>query len=466
MTSRRFFTQVLPFYLVFTLMTSGCRKLLEAPTPEDAISSAQVFANDADAQNALAGMYIQIMNNSRSLLNGGLSLYGGLSSDELSYTGFDPRIVEFELNSLDAGNTFCTNLYTGGYNMIFTANSLIAGLAGATGMSPGVRSEMRGEAEFVRALVYFYLVNLYSGVPLVTTTDFATSAVQPRASVEAVYAQIVADLQDAEARLSVSYISNPVAGVPDARVRPNQAAATALLARVWLYQGLWKQAELAADSVLANTLYALKADPDSVFLVGSPETIWQLQPVYGNLATAEGNLFIPSGTPALVYPLTTALMESWEPGDLRREVWTDSVVIDGATMYFPYKYKLASNDPPNTEYNIVLRLAEVFLIRAEARAQQGNIAGATADLNIVRQRAGLPASDAADPGALLAAIARERRVELFAEWGHRWLDLKRTGQAGAVLSLEKQGFLGTDVLYPIPAQELTANPSLTQNAGY
>ena len=108
----------------------------------------------------------------------------------------------------------------------------------------------------------------------------------------------------------------------------------------------------------------------------------------------------------------------------------------------------------------------MYLIRAEARAEQGNTAGAAADLNIVRQRAGLPPTTATDPAVLLAAILHERQIEFFAEWGHRWLDLKRTGAVTSVLSAEKSHWDVTDALYPIPANELTENPKLVQNPGY
>jgi hypothetical protein len=84
----------------------------------------------------------------------------------------------------------------------------------------------------------------------------------------------------------------------------------------------------------------------------------------------------------------------------------------------------------------------------------------------VRARAGLAPTTAGDVGSLLAAILHERQVELVAEWGHRWLDLKRMGMANAVLGGEKPGWVGTDTLYPIPAAELTANPRLVQNPGY
>jgi hypothetical protein len=106
------------------------------------------------------------------------------------------------------------------------------------------------------------------------------------------------------------------------------------------------------------------------------------------------------------------------------------------------------------------------LIRAEARARQHNLAGAKPDINMIRSRAGLGINNSPDEASLLLAIEQERRIELFAEWGHRWLDLKRTGRASAVLGLVKPGWSAEDMLFPIPQSELDKNPFLVQNPGY
>ncbi len=456
----------MPIYLVvvLALLCSDCRKLLNVPSQQDQLTAATVFSSDANAEAAMTGIDIQVMTPSRTLLNGGMSLYGGLSSDELANTTPNSFIDPFRTNELTAGNIFCSSLYNTAYNIIFMANSLIAGLNGSTGVSPAVKAELRGEAEVVRALEYFYLVNLYGGVPLVTSVNFSATAGLPRDSVAGVYALIESDLKDAQQVLSTSYLSS--AAFPGARTRPNRLAAMALLARVWLYRGQWALAEQEADTVIGSGMYQLEPGLDSVFISSSREAIWQLQPVNSTLTTAEAAAFVarPGSRPA--YELTGEWLGVVEPGDLRRVYWTDSVVVGPTHYYYPYKYKLTGLSPVDTEYNMVIRLAEVLLIRAEARAQRGNIAGAQADLDTVRARAGLPATTAGDGPSLLTAIWHERQVELVAEWGHRWLDLKRTGMADAVLGSEKPGWVGTDTLYPIPAGELTANPKLVQNPGY
>jgi hypothetical protein len=162
-------------------------------------------------------------------------------------------------------------------------------------------------------------------------------------------------------------------------------------------------------------------------------------------------------------------MGSIEPGDERKTNWINSLVIGSTTYYYPFKYKIKSvaAGAPKTEYSVVLRLAEQYLIRAEARANLNNLTGAQSDLNKIRNRAGLPNTIANDVAAILAAVQKERQIELLAEWGHRWFDLKRTGRIDNVLgAIKGSNWQPTDALYPIPQGELLSNSSLTQNPGY
>jgi len=112
-------------------------------------------------------------------------------------------------------------------------------------------------------------------------------------------------------------------------------------------------------------------------------------------------------------------------------------------------------------------LAEQYLIRAEARAEKNNLNGAIDDLNMIRERAGLsPLLPSSDQSQVLAAVAQERRIELFAEWGHRWLDIKRTKTADQILGPIKSLWKSTAQLYPIPTLEIQTDPNLKQNPGY
>ncbi|HEY8387562.1 MAG TPA: RagB/SusD family nutrient uptake outer membrane protein, partial [Parasegetibacter sp.] len=138
---------------------------------------------------------------------------------------------------------------------------------------------------------------------------------------------------------------------------------------------------------------------------------------------------------------------------------------------YPYcsKYE-GSSSGPVTDYSTILRLSEQFLIRAEARAKQGKLSGlnsAETDMNIIRNRAGLGDISFASEAEFMSALQRERLSELFCEWGHRWLDLKRWGRADAVLApIKGPGWQPTDVLYPIPEYQRLNSPEVSQNPGY
>jgi hypothetical protein len=155
---------------------------------------------------------------------------------------------------------------------------------------------------------------------------------------------------------------------------------------------------------------------------------------------------------------------------MRRAIWVGSYTEDADTWYFPYKYKIRDGSDPLEEYAMVLRLGEQILIRAEARARQDNLAGAISDINMIRERAQLPLIIETDPtmdlANVLLAIEKERRSELFCEWGDRWFDLKRNDRLSAVLGPIKTGWALTDAFYPIPQTEILVNRNLDQNPGY
>ena len=460
---RKYLSGVAVLVAMFSLLPA-CRKLTQTPPAADLLTVSKVFSNDASAQEAMSAYYINMLFTTKSMMNAGVSLLAGLSSDELDCQ-IKPYPAEdsFRLNMLNDNSVISNNLFTGAYALIYQLNSMLAGMASSTGMSAPVKSELKGEAEFNRAILYFYLVNLYGPVQLALGTNFQDNENLPRAADTAIYARLVSDLEDAQRLLPADYIDAP--GFAGNRTRPNQAAATALLARVRLYRGEWALADSAATAVINNQRYLLETSLDSVFLSTSREAIWQLQSVHGPVATADAFVYlVPAGRPAFV--LTSNLLGAFEAGDMRRQHWTKGSVYGGVTYTYPYKYK-SLNGGVTPEYEMVLRLAEQYLIRAEAEAQEGNIMNAIDDLNVIRARAGLPnISGPTTTAAVMAAVGQERRIELATEWGHRWLDLKRWGSAESVLSAEKPWWNPTDVLYPIPAAQLQATPGMLQNPGY
>ena len=165
--------------------------------------------------------------------------------------------------------------------------------------------------------------------------------------------------------------------------------------------------------------------------MNSTEAIWQLytpQPTSDNTNDAQN--FILQGAPSTgtfhSSTISPQLLNSFETGDLRRANWIDSV--PGTTYYYPHKYQ-AYNTSTLTEYTMVLRLAEQYLIRSEAEAQQNDLTDAVSDVNVIRARAGLAplVVGVNTNNNLILSVLHERQVELFTEWGNRWFDLIRTG---------------------------------------
>jgi hypothetical protein len=275
-----------------------------------------------------------------------------------------------------------------------------------------------------------------------------------------VYDNILADLLEAKSLLGDEYMESE-------RVRPNSLVVSALLGRVYLYLGDWANAELESSRVLNSSLFTLDTDINNVFLKDSPSTIWQFKPLNEGDNTLDGSIHILTSGPPTIAALNADLVGDMEDGDLRRTNWVGEVSDGTQTWYFPFKYKEQFNTGTSLEYSKVFRLAEQYLIRAEARAMTGNISGAQQDLNRVRNRAGLESTTASTSEQLRDAIISERRFELFTEFGHRWFDLRRTGTAEEVLAPIKSGWRNTDLLLPIPESELLANPNLNpQNPGY
>jgi hypothetical protein len=450
--------------LVFVLLmitSVSCEQFVKIDPPKTQLINTVVFENDATATAALVGIYSKIMGSTASTFGSGrITLVGGLSADELTDFSNDPDQVAVNKNSLQASNNSVTTLWNFAYQNIYTTNSVLEGLTNSTGVTPLVSQQLQGEAKFLRAFFHFYLTNLFGDVPYIKTTDYSTNAVVGRTPQAEVYQQIITDLLDAQSLLTDAYATAD-------RVRPNKSTATALLARAYLYTQDWANAELQAATIINSGTYTLVINPANVFLKNSSEAIWQLLPIISGDNTIEGLTFIPTtgSTPSNV-GVTDSLRNAFEALDSRKTSWIGSTTVAGVTYYFPYKYKVKAA-AAITEYYMVFRLAEQYLIRAEAAAQQNDIAQAVSDLNVIRSRAGLSAlSSSITQAQCLAAVAKERRIELCAEWGHRWFDIKRTGRADAVLGPIKSAWKSTAALFPIPQTQLANDQTMTQNPGY
>jgi hypothetical protein len=465
--------------LILIISNSSCKKLVEVSAPVSSTNADNVYSSDATAIAVLNGIYIKLSQGGLFTGKTGISFYTGLSADELTlYSGASDIIQNSYYKNKLAVNTAGYEYWNSIYNYIFKCNAAIEGLSNSIALTPAVKQQLLGEAKFMRAFFYFYLVNLYGGVPLTLTTDFEVNRLLYRASKNQVYQQIISDLKEAQNLLSQNYLDGTLLSVSTERVRPTKWATTSLLARVYLYTGDWGNAETHATVIINNTAMHDTVALNNVFLKNSKETIWQLQPVIAGWNTEDAFLFIiPStGFSSSANPIyiSNFLLNSFEVGDNRKTSWTgkyiDTIPNPDVEYYYPYKYKSATQNAAVTEYPMLLRLGEQYLIRAEARAQQGNVGGSKTDLNIIRIRARLTNTTAATQSALLTAILQERQVELFTELGHRWLDLKRSNTVDAVMSIVTPLKGGTWSpnwqWYPVSGNDIERNPNLTQSVGY
>jgi hypothetical protein len=471
------------------VLNSGCKSFIDIDPPITSVNAGNVFKNDATAIGVLTGIYTNMSNDNINKLSGvsAMTVYAGLSADELKIysTSVSQEILGYYQNNLRS-NTIGTSFYLKSYQFIFAMNSTIEGLTGANMLTSTVKLQLLGEAYFIRAFCYFNMVNLFGSIPLVTSADYNLNSTLPKAGSTEIYQQIKSDLLNAQSLLSDDFLNGTLKNSAAERVRPTKAAATALLAKVYLYLKDWTNAVTEATKIISDKMrFDVTIPLADVFIKNSKETIWALQSVGvdNDANTGEGKLFIlTSSGPDFSRPyyINDPLLDAFEKGDQRYAKWTDSVTVQDIVYHYPFKYKAPEKIAPSTEYTIIFRVAEQYLIRAEALIEQGNISAGIFDLNVIRSRA----TDTTMPIAnqlkqlsttlskenAIKAVLHERQVELFTEWGNRWLDLKRTNTVDAVMKVItpiKGGNWDSNwSLYPIPQHEIDANPNLKQNLGY
>jgi tetratricopeptide (TPR) repeat protein len=475
--------------LLSLISLGGCRKYLEAPLPNNEVTTADAFTTDNSSSAALNSVYNTCYN--QGLFDGTPSVgyLTGLYGDELTeLSSLQPSTLALYQDDVSSSIGGVTGLWTDFYAQLYTINTAIANLPAQSTVAVPHKNQWLGEAYFLRGLMYFYITNLYGTAPLVLGTNYATNNTLARSPQSDVYAQIVSDLKQADTLLSDSYLNASGATTSD-RGRPNRMAAAALLAKTYLYTGDWEDAEIQADSVLADAADYQLVNPLQTFVIGSHEVIWGIEPDLDNAPPyVEADVaayFIPANTipsrAGISVDLSDSLVGAFEPGDLRMTDWVgvDSVASGGSgpasKYYYAHKYKALGTYTSAQEYITMFRLGEVYLIRAEARAQQGNYTGAgsaASDLNVVRARATLSPTTAATQADMLAAIAHERRVELFCENGNRFFDLRRTGaltplmETLAPLKGGTWSSSGLQQWWPIPLTDVQNDPKLTQTPGF
>ncbi len=453
---------------VLFAFASGCDSMLNVqPTEEVADENAIVDA--VSARSALAGAYDALQED--YYYAEPIITVNELSSDNAIHSGTFTSYVEADDNRLTAHNDHAQHYWEDVYMGIGRANNLIAKVPLVAGLSAAEKNQIVGEALFLRALHYHNLVKHYAGVPLRLTpvTDINEASNATRASVAEVYTQILADLAQAEGLMT---------SVDDTR-SGSLGGVRALRARVLLYRaspgptgsnasGTWAEVEAAAASVIGMTSsYGLAAGYSDLFGPtggNTSEDIFRVR-FTDQDANSIGYYFRMKSIGGR-YELapTASIRNAYEAGD-ERGTWSVKPAPDqDDPRFYISKFPTVAG----TEHPHVIRLAEIYLIRAEARAMQGNFAGAVDDYNLLRVRAGLAShvlgvDVLATEADVMAAVRRERRVELAFE-GDRWPDLVRSNLAVSVMGLDDRPF---QVLYPIPQSERdVTTPPLEQNPGY
>jgi hypothetical protein len=385
------------------------------------------------------------------------TMYPGMSADDVQYNTASSDYDGFETDVVSINNVINGNAWYYAYNYLRNINYAITGLTASTSLTPSVKNQLLGEAKFLRAFVFFELVNFYGDVPMPLDNNDLQNAFLPRTAAKDVWTQIFTDLKDAQSLLPEAYVGTY-------RARINKWAATTLLARAYLYNKDYPNAETEAGKVIDSKVYTI-VSPASAFINTSNEIIWQITNTTGISTYGFNYNSIANSLP--IYSLYDTLYKSFETGDLRKTNWTSDTTAGGVTYHRVTKYKTRTGTTGN-EYNVALRFAELYLIRGEARAQQDKQDLAKSDIDVIRTRAGLtglPVGLSKD--AMLLAIEQERKVELFGEWGHRWFDLKRTNRAATVIGGQKKStWKNTAILYPVPDAQRLINTSLSQNDGY
>lgn len=445
------------FILIIIFASSACDVL--DVKPYDGTEADVTFKNKSDIEKGILGSYAPFQY--LSYYGRGFMIFSDLSADNLENpidgTASDYR--EIDNNNILPENGGASGIWGSAYEAINNANNVIAQVPNMTDMSDVEKEVALGELYFIRALNHFNLMVYFGDVPLKTKPTITTADINPaRESREVVYQQIVEDLEFAADKLPES----------SSKVRASKYAAIALLARVHLYMEAYDEAIIRATEVIEDGGYTLLDDYDEIFTDGSAETIFEIDfTVLARNRIAEYNFPKSLNGRREVAP-TTDILGAYESGDERYEasIALDSTNFDPETLEGVLPYAIKYPDlATGAENVIVLRLADMYLIRAEANARLGqNLSAVQDDINEIRSRAELGDTDADTYPELLTAIEQERWVE-FAFEGHRWFDLVRTERAIAVLPNV------TDInqtLFPIPSSEIltNTNPDMKQNPGY
>lgn len=470
-------------FIALGLGASSCESMLDrqplSQIIDESADTSSVFTA-ADAESAIANAYSGMKTNQAELFMLDYYVNGDAQSDNC-YAGADnPDNFQIEDYKISSTNRNVSRDWAYYYGLIGNCNAVIEKTPGAADLSPTRRDEIIGEASFLRGYFYFGMVQLWGGVPIVTkpvpeiTSDnFAEvySILYPDSKTEEeVYAQIISDL-------TIAVNQAPVAYGPT-KMRGTKAAAHAVLAKVYATKkpADWNLVNTHCDAVIASGFSLLPSFEhlwDNMH-ENSAEAIYEIDCTDWSTGGNWGSsMFVGTDWKKFNTPTQDLVAAFDSENDVIRKAssikfqkvtsWTD---VFWDINNFPFCNKMRNTT--GSQNNILLRLADIYLLKAEALTELGQLdasTGAQHYLNLVRARVNLPATTATTADALRTAILKERRLELAFE-GHRWYDLKRTGKAIETMTALGYTINENKLLFPIPQGERDKNVNLKQNPGY
>ncbi|MBS1535158.1 MAG: RagB/SusD family nutrient uptake outer membrane protein [Bacteroidetes bacterium] len=467
--------------------TISCDRDLDVE-PKDNISEIDFLNNKENATALVNGVYNAMLDwKMYSFSWIGMTSMTSDDADKGSTPG-DTGTDKHKLDALnfDSSMVSLREVWDAHYEGIYRANSALYYLEQLT-IEQNLKKRLIGEVKFLRALWYFDLVRCFGGVPVVVQkidlndTALVNQLVNHRKSKEETYAQIEADLLSA-----IELLPNASQYAAEDKGRASKGAAQGLLAKVYLYQEKWQQSYDMANQVSGYSLLTNYADVWRESSENGPESLFEVQATLGKGVQGYTDVQSPRGTPDLGWGFNTPtvkLVNSYEPGDVRKNATIMFVTATPFTLWDGYQGSPSWNNPrynykayqsslveswngnkSETAKNIrILKYSDLLLIKAEAGYHIGNSGDALSIINLIRHRAGLSDLTSVD----LPAIYKERHLEMAMEH-ERWFDLIRTGQAVSAMAADGKTFVpGVHEVFPIPYNAiLQSNFQLTQNNGY